>query len=465
MSSATPMPANLSQPAAASEDIVAYLGEFGLALAELTPAQTAMFLAARNVAGYVDDLVVPIATRNDATGEPLLVERETDRMLALTAPDAEPQGGRLPENDMDVTLLHNIEDLPRIFPSQWLIEDVQPDLFYLRAIEGELLVPEWQRPTQRPRDADEEMPERELTEAFARANATKQHAYLLLDTSRTMNDHDRRGTIARGLALAFLRKGQQQRARLHLRPFTAEVGDLSSGVGQESLAAIARRVVGLKNAGQTRIQTALEQAVADIRQEGPVRAADIMLISDGISKLRAKPHERERLHTFIVGDMFEDESTGGTVATLKSWSTTFTRLWKNRFAELLTPTSADLHAAGAVLESLVEQAAPDPHAAPPGLREVLENVKSLVKELKRSLGKGAALPDDLRDVEATIAAAEQLAAKVPPQATDDDSQGSHARATGKAVLAAGSDAGDSRRFALWQWLKALVVRLYRRLRG
>ena len=48
-----------------------------------------------------------------------------------------------------------------------------------------------------------------------------------------MQDRDRRGTVARGLALEFLRQGRKQGAWLNLRPFAVEVGALSSGAGDE----------------------------------------------------------------------------------------------------------------------------------------------------------------------------------------------------------------------------------------
>ncbi len=78
-----------------------------------------------------------------------------------------------------------------------------------------------------------------------------------------------------------LSKGYQQRVRIHIRPFAANVGDLFSGTSKDEFHAIVRKVIDLPNAGQTRIQTALEQAVADIRSEGLCLGAGIVLVMIG----------------------------------------------------------------------------------------------------------------------------------------------------------------------------------------
>jgi hypothetical protein len=442
-------------------NIVEYLADFGFTLGDLRTDQLSMFVAARNAAPYVEELEIPIATQPDETAGTTLAERETQRTLQLTTYASDDLESRLPTDEMDVSLAQNAEDLPRIFPTQWLLEETQPALFYKKLADRELLMPVWQRQAANPEDSQGDALERELVEDGAAADSAKQHAYVLLDTSRTMNDHDRRGTVARGLTLAFLRNGHQQRARLNLRPFTAAVGELSSGVGYDELHAIARRIVDLPNAGQTRIQTALEQAVADIRSTGLCWRADIVLITDGISRLLENPLGEEKLHTFILGDLFEKEGEANTVATLKEWSTTFQRVWKNRFADILAPTLDDVRAASAVLDATLSQENRG-SAEPESLRRLLANVKMLLDQYKASQDTSVPLPpeiaglrEQLEEDERALSAASETTPVEPPPGVE---------ASGRVSLELwgpdGARGTPTMQPGLWLWLRRLGERAW-----
>lgn len=378
------------------QDLVAFLGEFDLDLDELEPEHTSMFVAARNLVECIDDLAVPVGSPESPPAEPALAEEPTEEIVERLDCLSETLDSRLPTDEMDVSVLHATEDLPRIFPTQWLLEEFRPEVFYAKAAEGELFLPVWQSPRRdRPRDTVD-APAGDLVDECVQAQQTRQHAYVLLDTSRTMADRDRRGTVARGLTLAFLLQGFRQRARLNVRPFTAEVGELSTGVGRDDFRAMACRVASLPNGGQTRIQTALEQAVADIRCSGPCRHADILLITDGLSRITRSPLAGEKLHTYLLGDLFENEETTSGLSTLKSWSTTFRRVWTNRFAEVLTPHWRDVKAAGAVLRSALERAE-EPVSTDEAARlaRLHASVKHLLHEYQRGLGKTDPLPAEL----------------------------------------------------------------------
>lgn len=434
-------------------DIVRYLAEFGFTLADLEPEQLAMFVAARNAAPYIEELEIPVASQPSEQEGANLAERETQRTLQLTTCRSEELESRLPSDEMDVSLVGSTEDLPRVFPTQWLLEETVPALFYSKLAGRELLMPIWQRPQVTTETSSGESPERELVEDAAEEDRTRQHAHVLLDCSRTMNDHDRRGTIARGLALAVLERGFQQGARLNLRPFTAKVGQLSSGSGAEALHAISRRVITLANAGQTRIPGALETAVADVRRGGACPRADIVLISDGISRLQQSPLQDEKLHSFILGDLFEKKGENQTIATLKSWSTTFQRIWCNRFGELLAPHRRDLQAAQAVLRAAQAQAVPlDRNQR----RRLLANVQSLltafetIPEQAESPGAElAVLREELDQAErllpiASGPAEEKLEANGEP--CDGPLRGSWGR--------------GRLRLPDWAWLRRLVARVW-----
>ncbi len=445
-----------------SYDLVRYLGLFDLDLGQLSPEHVSMFIAARAVAEYVEDLAIPIATRPKPDEETTLREIETELPIALTGYMSDPVGTELPSNDMDVTTIQSSEQLARIFPNQWLLEDVCPEAFYAKLAQRELLMPEWQRPTQNPEDSYDDSPDHERIEDQALPDTPKQHAYLLLDTSRTMCDHDRRGAVARGLALAFLLKGHQQRSQLNFRPFTDQAADLSCGTSADDFRMIVRRVIDIANAGQTRIQQALEQAVRDVRDAGPCLRADVMLISDGISRLTANPFHGEHLHTFLVSDlMAEDESTG-IIRTLRDWSRSFRRVWKSRFKEILAPTITDLQAANTQFRALADQDdVTDEDAA--RLHQMLENIKYLAKELKRAAGKKAPVPEEVQAIERDLPAIEK---QLPPPPTTpsqaDSAQVAAAKGSMESSITSGTamaPAGES--LGLWKLIRRVAAGLWR----
>lgn len=459
----------LSHPAATrrktaheSYDLVRYLGLFDLDLGQVDPEQVSMFIAARAVTEYVEDLAIPIATRPKPDEETTVREIETELPIALTGYMSDPAGTELPSNDMDVTTIQSAEQLARIFPTQWLLEDVCPDAFYAKVAQRELLMPEWQRPTQKPEDSDDDSPDHDRIEDQALPDTPKQHAYLLLDTSRTMCDHDRRGPVARGLALAFLLKGYQQRSQLSFRSFTDRVTDLSSGTSREEFCEIVRRVIKIPNGGQTRIQQALEQAVRDVRNAGPCLRADVMLISDGISRLTENPFHSEHLHTFLVADlMAEDESTG-IIRTLRDWSHTFRRVWKSRFREILAPTIADLQAANAQLRALARHANLSDEEAI-RIHQMLENAKYLTGELKKAAGKKAPVPPEVQAIERELAATEK---QLPPRSAASSEAGMTqavaSQGTMESSLTSGTamaPAGES--LGLWKFVRRLAGSLWR----
>lgn len=433
-------------------DLVAYLAEFGLRLADLTPGQLLMFLAARNLGDELEGLEIEVGSQPSPQPPGALLEVRTERTLEQTAFGEGWIDSRLPADEMDVQRLRSVEDLPRIFPTQWLLEELNPDLFYARLAQGELLVPVWQRPSRSPREGQGEVDDTDLDDQQARVEERKLHAYVLMDTSRTMNHHDRRGTVARGLALAFLLKGHHQRARLHLRPFAEQVGELSSGTGTDELTAIARRIIELPNAGQTRIQTALQQAVRDIRAGGPFLGASVMLVTDGISRLGQNPLAEERLHTFLVGDLLDDEQES-TVATLRTWSRSFHRVWSNRFGQWLIPSLDDCRR---VLEALQQagQSAPAVDVA-----RLLASARALVDELRQSLPKREKTPPEVQQLQQSLRQAEADLPDAVRQAAAQESAGR--------VAGGGRGRGSQWGIGKSRWLEILqrAVRWLGRLAG
>lgn len=454
----------MAEPPWQSPDIVRYLADFDLRLDELLPEQVAMFVAARNLATVVEGLEVPIASSAQEAGETNLIEQETDEFVERTAYHSLFFDSRLPADEMDVRTICSVEDLPRIFPTAWLLEETQPDLFYAKLAGQELLVPQWQSPTQDARESHQEIRDHELLEAPVNPQTAKPHAYVLLDTSHSMKDRDRRGVVARGLSLAFLLHGYHQRARLHLRPFTARLGELSSGASRNDLRAIAQRTIGLPHAGQTRIQAALEQAVFDIRQEGACRRASIMLITDGISRITEKPLADEKLHTFLLGDLLEDANNAGTIHTLKDWSATFHRLWTNRFAEILAPELVDLEAAGQLLRQTLAEIGSNPSDDQTArLRRLYDNLASLVEEFRRTLDE-AAMPPEVRALEQLLGDVKQRVPRVTEKLPVAPESNAESRWLSFDLFSLNRFGSTFSTSAIWAFIKRLVQRILQRAR-
>jgi hypothetical protein len=442
--------------------LVAYLADFGLTLAELKPHQVAMFVAARNLASEIEGLELPVASTG-AEGDEDLVAQSEDAS-ELTSYQRDLADADLPADEMDVAPIRATEDLARIFPTQWMMEEIWPEAFYAKLAERELLMPQWRQASTGPRDDSGNSPDWDLVDKQSAADTVREHAYVLLDTSHSMNARDRRGIVARGLALAFLHKGHENRCRLHLRPFTAQVGELSTGQTDDEFHAIARRIIDLPHAGQTRIQAALEHAVRDIRSGGECRQADILLITDGMSRLTQNPLADERLHTFLVGDLLEDRESAGPVSTLKSWSRTFRRIWQGGFEQIVSPTVHDCLAVGQVVESLLDDPnSADPSAQSAALDHVLANLRAMLADLKRSLGKGASLPPEAQGIERQLQEGEQAAAQARAHASNSQPTSAVQKAMSSAAGNSGNGGFGLVKFNPWESIKRLARWIWRLL--
>ena len=129
-----------------------------------------------------------------------------------------------------------------------------PELFYQRLLSRELLKREWRDTVRLPETTYETVKDKELVEVPAPPEEKKQHAYVLMDVSGSMSDgYDRRGVLAQGLALAFLRQGFGQRSQLAFRPFDTVAHERSSGRSQTDLREIALRILHQSMWGGTNI--------------------------------------------------------------------------------------------------------------------------------------------------------------------------------------------------------------------
>ncbi len=112
-------------------------------------------------------------------------------------------------------------------------------------------------------------------------NAAEQKLYLLLDRSFSMWEQHR-FLYAKVLAIEFLRRKKGTGARLFYRAFDYETYELQRVVGKADFDNLIRHLLFIEPGGKgTDIQLALMTAIQDIRFDGMLDKAEIMLITDG----------------------------------------------------------------------------------------------------------------------------------------------------------------------------------------
>lgn len=142
--------------------------------------------------------------------------------------------------------------------------------------------------------------------------ATHRLLYILIDASTSMNQGMQSGgkriQWAAGIALRLMMRAQAGEAEYMLRFFNGEVHKLYRVLTPEDAVKVAQKLVRLNEPkGDTNIQKALKAAVADMRATtGSVPTSDVLLISDGESKidrkwLKATFDTDTRLHVAMIG--------------------------------------------------------------------------------------------------------------------------------------------------------------------
>lgn len=300
-------------------DPESYAARFGLVLGDLDPDQAMIMHTAQKVEPLVQSLKIKFGSKTVVSGEMISVEKEVETTVERTTYIEDSERSPIPANQMDVGVAQRPEDLPDALPSEWLLEELAPELFYHRLGQGQVLAREWQETTHTPVTSYETVKEKIVEQVPALPKEEKQHAYVLLDTSQSMSEFGKY-IMAKALALAFLRQGFDQRAQLAIRGFSDRVQGVKKGKSQEQLNKIAAWLLkGKMDGGGTNIQIALEKAVKDIKAGGSYAGADILLISDGLSYLDQNPLGDIKLHTLLVGSDFDP----GIPTDLREWSTSF----------------------------------------------------------------------------------------------------------------------------------------------
>lgn len=327
-----------------------YMRDFGFFPGKeyISPEYVEQFYIALKLDRYIKDLKISIATEPDNESPKQLIEKEVQKERSKTTYTEGEREALNPTNTMDIDTISDLNQLPEIMPNEWLLEEVDSNLFLQKATEYALLRPIWTEVTRTPTVSTETVLEKELVEVQAPKTEKKQHAFVLRDISGSTFGTDNRYVMIRGLALAFLRRGYLQGSEMGLRDFDGYVYPLQKGKTQQELRVLAEYLMTSASGANTDIEAAIRQAVEDIKQGGVFHRADILLLTDGEASLGQNPLCDIKLHTIMVGEE-------GANPELQRWSETFQFLSPESMPSLLQPKKSEIVETGKSTSKLIEK--------------------------------------------------------------------------------------------------------------
>lgn len=181
-------------------------------------------------------------------------------------------------DNMVIDTYRTIYDLKRTLPRELAMDS---DIFDIKLFKRTLLVQRFFETR-----ADSFKPVSTLRDESGRqANRFDQKFYLLLDRSRSM-DFKMRSFFSKCLVAEFLRRKLNSNAKIFYRPFDTKTGDLVKIEKKEDFPVLIEKVLLTTTGGtSTNLQEAVYQAVDDIRFDKELINAEILVVTDGISKI------------------------------------------------------------------------------------------------------------------------------------------------------------------------------------
>lgn len=200
---------------------------------------------------------------------------------------------------MEIETYKNIIDLKRALPRELALDD---DIFTAKLFTRTLMVQKFYES-----ESDHFKPVSTLKNETGReANRFDQLFYILMDTSRSM-DMRMRAFYAKCIVAEFLRRKLNSNARLFFRTFDTKTGPLYKIEKKEDYPFLIEKVIFSTTGGvSTNLQKAVYQAVSDINYNKEMNKAEILIVTDGVSKI--DPHEMIdklagiKLHILKIGD-------------------------------------------------------------------------------------------------------------------------------------------------------------------
>lgn len=179
---------------------------------------------------------------------------------------------------MVIDRYRTIYELKKALPRELAWEDA---IFDIKLFKHELLVQKFYE-----EKADTFKPISTLQDESGRqANRFEQKFYLLLDRSRSMEIR-MRSFFSKCLVAEFLRRKLNSNAKIFYRPFDSKPGDLFKIEKKEDFPFLIERVLLTTTGGtSTNLQQAVFQAIDDIHYDKDMLNAEILVVTDGISKI------------------------------------------------------------------------------------------------------------------------------------------------------------------------------------
>ena len=215
-------------------------------------------------------------------------------------------------DNMEISRFKTIYELKKALPKELAWDD---DIFDIKLLTKSLQVQKFYES-----ESDQFKPiSTTLDKSGREANRFEQKFFLLLDRSRSM-DFKMRFFFSKCLVAEFLRRKLNSNARIYYRPFDSRVYDLFKIEKKEDFPLLIEKILLTTTGGRsTNLQEAILQAIKDIRYDKDMTRAEILVVTDCISKIdRFKIHKELgeiKLNILKIGrdlaepDFFEKQKT------------------------------------------------------------------------------------------------------------------------------------------------------------
>jgi len=181
-------------------------------------------------------------------------------------------------DNMVIDSYRTIYDLKKALPRELAWDD---DIFTIKLFTRSLLVQKFYET-----EADKFKPISTMRDESGKdANKFEQKFYLLLDSSKSM-DFKMRFFFSKCIVAEFLRRKFNSRAKIFYRPFDSSVGKLFKLEKKEDFPLLIENILYTVTGGvSTNLQEAVFQAVSDINFDKEMLNSEILVVTDGISKI------------------------------------------------------------------------------------------------------------------------------------------------------------------------------------
>ncbi len=210
-------------------------------------------------------------------------------------------------NNMEIESFKKIYELKRLIPRELAQDDLYFDMkFFTRELQVQKF---------KDSSGDKFTPISSSMDSESReANVFEQKFYILFDRSRSM-EKNMRNYYSKFIVAEILRKKKGSRAKLYFRSFDSEVGSLYTIEKPDDFVELLERIMSTDTGGTgTDFQLAISKAVDDIRFESDQMKTDILLVTDGISKIDKDFLKNKlgdiKLNILKIGDEYPDLDYG-----------------------------------------------------------------------------------------------------------------------------------------------------------